>query len=95
MNYNTVTHSSPEQHTEFTQWLSAQTAAALKAARGNKSALESAVQDYVTRATAASLELEEIEDMLGINDPSIMDVAELSAEDEEIVVDAFEVLLNL
>jgi hypothetical protein len=42
----------------------------------------------------AYLPFEEIEEVLGINEPCIMDLAELSEADEEAVVDAFEDLCN-
>ncbi len=94
MNYNAALEPSPEKHAAFTEWLSAQTVAALKAARGDDAALIAAITEYLRTATRASLELEEIEDLLGINEPSIMDLAELSDTDEEIVIDAFELALN-
>lgn len=94
MNYNAAVDSSPEKHAAFIEWLSAQTVAALTAARGNDVALKAAITEYLRTATRASLELEEIEDLLGINEPSIMDLAELSDADEETVIDAFEQALN-
>lgn len=94
MNYNAALESSPEKHAAFTEWLSTHTVATLKAARGDDAALIAAITEYLRTATRASLELEEIEDLLGINEPSIMDLAELSDSDEEIVIDAFELALN-
>ncbi|GGY72189.1 hypothetical protein GCM10011613_16430 [Cellvibrio zantedeschiae] len=63
---------------------------ALKAAKGNRDALASAITQFLNDARAAHLEIEEIENILGVNEPSIMDLAELSEDDEEIVIDAFE-----
>lgn len=94
MNYNAALESSPEKHAAFTEWLSTQTVAALQAARGDNAALITAISEYLRAATRASLELEEIEDLLGINEPSIMDLAELSEADEEVVIDAFELALS-
>jgi len=94
LNYNAAVDSSPEKHAEFTQWLSHGTVQALQQARGDQPALTAAIVEYLRLATRASLELEEIEDLLGINEPSIMDLAELSEEDEEIVIEAFEAALG-
>jgi hypothetical protein len=94
MDYNSVVDSSPAKHAVFIEWLSTTTVIALKNARGNLPALQEAVQGYLLKATAASLAPEEIENLLGVNEPSIMDLAELSAEDEEIVIDTFEEFVN-
>jgi hypothetical protein len=94
MDYNAITNPSPVKHAEFIEWLTAQTVAALKSAQGNSPALKEAVQQYLAQATAASLALEEIENLLGVNEPSIMDLAALSTDDEEIVIDAFELFIT-
>ena len=94
MDYNSVTDTSPERHAEFIDWLSTQTVAALKNAQGNSSALQEVIQQYLLKATAASLALEDIENLLGVNEPCIMDLADLSEADEEIVIDAFEAFAN-
>ncbi len=94
MDYNSVTDTSPEHHAEFIDWLSTQTVTALKNAQGNSPALQEAIQQYLLKATAASLALEEIENLLGVNEPCIMDLADLSEADEEIVIDAFEAFAN-
>lgn len=94
MDYNSVVDSSPEKHVEFIEWLSTTTVSALKNAKGDSSALQEAIQQYLLKATAASLALEEIENLLGVNEPSIMDLAALSEADEEIVIDAFEAFAN-
>jgi len=90
VNYNAITDTSSKSHAEFVAWLSARTTAALSDARGNSTALESAVKDYWSKATTASLPLDEIENMLGVDEDNIMDLADLSEEDEEIVIAAFE-----
>ncbi len=94
MNYNSVVDSSPEKHAAFIEWLSTNTVMALKNAQGNLPGLQEAIQQYLLTATAASLALEEIENLLGVNEPSIMDLAELSETDEEVVIDAFEAFAN-
>ena len=94
MNYDARTNTSDEDRTAFTQWLTEQTVAQLQAARGNETAIHAAVQIYVKHALDAHLPFEEIEELLGINEPCIMDLAELSEADEEAVVDAFEDLCN-
>lgn len=94
MDYNFVVDLSPEKHAEFIEWLSTRTVTALKNAQGNLPALQGAIQQYLASATAASLALEEIENLLGVNEPSIMDLAKLSEADEEIVIDAFEAFAN-
>ena len=94
MNYNAVTESSPEKRTAFIEWLTQATLTELKGAAGDALKLQAAVQQYLTKATAANFELEEIENIFGINEPCIMDLAELSEEDEEILIDTFENLTN-
>ena len=94
MDYNFVIDPSAEKHAEFIEWISAHTVTALKNAQGNSSALQEAIQQYLLKATAASLALEEIENLLGVSEPSIMDLAELSEADEEIVITAFEAFTN-
>lgn len=94
MNYDARTNSSAEERTRFIQWLTAQTVDQLQAASGDESALRIAVQEYLKRSKDAHLPEEEIEELLGINDPCIMDLAKLSESDEEIVVDAFEQFAN-
>lgn len=94
MNYDASTNNSEQDHSAFIQWLTEITVTELQAARGNESAIHTAVQHYVKRALDAHLPFEEIEEVLGINEPCIMDLAELSEEDEEAVVDAFEDLCN-
>lgn len=94
MNYNAVTDHSPKTRTDFIEWLTQITVAELKAAAGDKTKLQAAVQQYLNKATAANFELEDIENIFGVNEPSIMDLAELSEEDEEILIDTFEDLTN-
>lgn len=92
--YNASTNHSAEDRATFIQWLTAQTVTELQAARDNEAALHEAIQNYVKHALAAELAFEDIEEILGINEPCIMDLAELSEADEEAVVDAFEDLCN-
>lgn len=92
--YKTSTHPSAEDRAAFIQWLTDKTVAELQAARESESAIHLAVKNYVTLALAAELAFEDIEEILGINEPCIMDLAELSEADEEAVVDAFEDLCN-
>jgi hypothetical protein len=94
MDYNAVTEASPKKHAEFVAWLCTETVTALKNARHDLPALQQAIQQYLVKATAASLELEEIENLLGVNEPSIMDLAELSEADEEIIIAAFETFIH-
>lgn len=92
--YNANTNSSEADRTAFIQWLTEQTVSELQAARDNEAALHQAIKNYVKHALAAELAFEDIEEILGINEPCIMDLAELSEADEEAVVDAFEDLCN-
>lgn len=94
MNFDAENNNSPADRAAFYQWLTEQTVAELQAARNNKDALRGAVSNYVKLALAAHLNVEEIEDLLGINDPCIMDLAQLSEADEEAVVDVFEELCS-
>ncbi len=94
MNFNLATDPSPQARAEFIEWLTSVTLVELKAAAGDPLKLHTAVQQYLTKATAANFELEDIENIFGVNEPSIMDLAELSEEDEEILIDSFEDLTN-
>ena len=94
MTYNTTTDDSAEKHAEFITSLTNITVTALKLAQGDREALHTAVKEFVSDATAANLAPEEIEDILGVNESNIMDLADLSEEDEDIVIDAFEQLLK-
>jgi hypothetical protein len=94
LNYDANANNSPEQHVEFVTQLSAQTVTALKNAQHNPQALAAATQDFLAKASAANLKPEEIEDILGVNEPSIMDLADLCEADEDVVIDAFENFLN-
>ena len=88
--YKATQHSSPEKHAEFTDWLSAQTVSGLMSAQGNAENIQHVVMNYLQYATAAGLAIDEIENILGVNEPSIMDLAELSETDEETVINTFE-----
>lgn len=94
MNYDARTNTSDADRTAFIQWLTNQTVVELQAARDNAPAIHDAVKAYVKLALDAHLPFEEIEEILGINESCIMDLAELSEADEEAVVDAFEDLCN-
>jgi hypothetical protein len=94
LNYDARTNTSDADRAAFIQWLTEQTVAELQAARDNETAIHAAVKTYVKHALDAYLPFEEIEEILGINEPCIMDLAELSETDEEAVVDAFEDLCN-
>lgn len=94
MTHDSPTNTTPEQHAEFIASLTNITVTALKLAKGDAEALRIAVKEFVSDATNANLDPEEIENILGVNEANIMDLAELSEEDEEIVIDAFEQLFN-
>lgn len=95
MKYNAITDKSPQKHAEFLEWLSTQTVSALKNAQGNPTALQEAIKQFLSQATEANLNSEEIEDILGVGKPCILDTAELSEDDEEIVITAFEQLTEI
>jgi hypothetical protein len=92
MNYHAATAT---QRTEFMAQLRQVTLADLAAAAGDARKLDAAVQRYFSTASAAQLALDEIENILGVDEPSIMDLAQLSEADEEIVIAAFEQLITL
>ncbi len=94
MDFDAKTNNSPADRAAFYQWLTNQTVTEFQAARNNEEALHSAVGNYVKHALAAHLSFEEIEDLLGISEPCIMDLAQLSEADEEAIVDAFEDLCS-
>jgi len=93
--YKAGNDQSPEKHAEFVQWLIHTTLIALKSADGDAQRLRVAIQDYIKTASSANLELEEIENILGVDEPCIMDLAELSEADEEVVITAFEQFTNI
>ena len=94
MNYDSNTDSSPEKRNEFIKSLIEKTVAAFKFAKTDAPKLQAAVQQYISTAGTANLDLEEIENILGVNESCIMDLADLSDADEEIVIDAFEQFVN-
>lgn len=94
MTYSPITDTSSEKHAEFIASLTNITVTALKLAKGDSEALQSAVKEFVSDATAANLAPEEIENIFGVNESNIMDLAELSEEDEETVIDTFEQLFD-
>lgn len=94
MIYDAAADTSSTKRDEFIDWLTAQTVADLKSARGDAATLETAIKTYIQRATTANLTEDDIEDILGVNEPSIMDLAELSEANEELVVDVFEEYLD-
>jgi ribonucleotide reductase alpha subunit len=94
VNYNSTTDTSPEKRAEFIDRLTQNTLTAFEAAQNDSQKLQAAVQHYINTAAAANLDLEEIENILGVNEPCIMDLADLSEEDEEIVINAFEQFIN-
>lgn len=94
MTNNATTDSTPEKHAEFIASLTNITVTALKLAKEDSEALRTAIKEFVKDALAANLDSEEIENILGVNESNIMDLAELSEEDEETVIDAFEELFN-
>ena len=94
VNYNAMTNPSPEKRAEFIDWLTQATLTNLKQAAGDSDKLRAAIQDYLSTTKAANFDEEDIENILGVNEPSIMDLAELSEADEEIVISAFEDLIN-
>lgn len=89
-----MTHNISHNHAAFVATLISETANALKSAAGNDQALLNIVSQFYDKATAADLDIEEIENILGINEGCIMDLAKLSEEDEEILIDAFEDISN-
>ena len=74
--------------------LAQNTANAFKAARGDEKALVTAMTAFYEGAMAAGIPLEEIENALGVNENCIMDLAELSEADEEILIATFEDISN-
>jgi hypothetical protein len=93
--YNANTDQSSEKRAAFIAWLTDSTTQALESAKGDSNKLRAAIQHYIKTASSANLELEDIENILGVDEPCIMDLAELSDADEEMVIDAFEQLTSL
>lgn len=87
MNDNSAT---PESRAALIAQLTQVTLAELNAAAGDGLKLQAATQSYVNRARAAHLAVDDMENILGIDEPSIMDLAQMSEADEEIVIAAFE-----
>lgn len=78
----------------FVATLIATTVDELKSAARDDDALVQAIAQFYSNAIAADLNNEEIENILGVNEGCIMDLAQLSEEDEEIIIVAFENLSN-
>jgi hypothetical protein len=70
------------------------TVIAFKAARGDEESLAAAVTAFHKAALTAGIPPEEIENALGVNENCIMDLAELSEADEEILITTFEEISN-
>ena len=94
MNFDALVNTSAEDRAAFIDWLTQQTVSDLKSAGLNVQALEAAIHQFYTAAKNAQLNEEEIEDILGVNEPCIMDLAGLCDEAEEIIIAAFEQLTN-
>lgn len=85
-----MTQNISHDHAAFVTKLMAITADELKASAGDSNALTKAITTFYNAATAANLVLEEIENILGVNEGCIMDLAQLSEDDEEVAIEAFE-----
>ena len=81
-----------EARANFIANLSATTVDKLRAAKGNPAFLAVAVDEFFSEAKSAALPVSEMEDILGVNESCIMDLAELSEADEEAVMDRFETI---
>lgn len=89
-----MTENSSPERTDATDLLIASTVTSLKKSAGDRDQLTQAVSQFYSAAVSTGIELENIEDILGVNQGCIMDLAELSEEDEEIVIEAFEAISN-
>lgn len=89
-----MTHNISHDQAAFVATLIANTADALRAASGKETELVQLVTQFYKDACAADLSIEEIENILGVNEGCIMDLAQLSEEDEEVIIEAFEDLSN-
>jgi len=87
-------NSSTKKNAEIIDEICQTTLLSLQKARGNPHALAQAVVAYVVAAQAVNLSIDEIENTLGVDDPCIMDLADLSAEDEDVIINAFETFLG-
>jgi len=76
----------PTALTELTQL----TVESLSAVRGDKKQLENAMLSFLEKCKELNLNIEQIENMLGVNEQSIMDLAQLNESDEEVLIDFFE-----
>lgn len=94
MNDNVPSNELTDQQLSLMDNLCTSTVNALKSARGDVDDIQLAISHYFTQALAAGLNFDQIEDILGVNESCIMNLAELSDADEEVVMDAFESLIN-
>jgi hypothetical protein len=77
---------------EYVAWLVDQTVSTLRRAAGNPEALKAAVFLYLSRAYEAGLLADKIADYLAVGATSILSRAALSKQDEEAILDAYDLL---
>jgi hypothetical protein len=75
-----------EQYFEYVDWLSAQTAEALRAAKGDSAAQKLALCRYYKRGDRANLTPGELIDFLGVSTPSILDDAGYNEEEGDALM---------
>lgn len=81
-----MTDKLPTALTDLTQ----STVSAFQSAKSDKANLEKAMLQFLEKAQALHLSTEQIENLLGVNEQSIMDLAQLDEDDEEVLIDFFE-----
>lgn len=81
-----MTNHLPNSLTELTQ----SAVSSFQEAKGDRKSLENAMLNFLEKANELNLELEQIENLLGVNEQSIMDLAQLDEADEEVLIDFFE-----
>jgi hypothetical protein len=77
---------------EFKDWLTKETVNDLKRSEGKPEELKSCIFLFLNRAYEAHLDPDEIVNMLGVDQTSILELANLEGADEQIVLKSYELL---
>ncbi|RPI78517.1 MAG: hypothetical protein EHM45_06255 [Desulfobacteraceae bacterium] len=92
MKYDSKAQHNELKHSEFKEWLANETVSALIVSKGKPEEIKACVFLFLNRAYEAHLDADEIVELLGIQKPSIIDMAGLQGEDEETVLSSYELL---
>lgn len=92
MKYDAKSRYNEIKHSEFKEWLANETVSALIVSKGKPEEIKACVFLFLHRAYEAHLDADEIVQLLGIQKPSIIEMAGLLGEDEKAVLSSYELL---